>query len=228
MPNTLNITKASEEIREGRLSPVDLVQACLRRIDALEERVPAWVIVDREGAEAQARHLEEELAHGRCYGPLHGIPVGIKDSMYTKGLRTSVGSKFLADFVPDCDATVVARLRRAVAIILGKTVTTEFACFDSAETRNPWNLAHTPRGSSSGSAAAVASRMCPAAFGSQTGGSISRPAGLLRDHRDQAHARTCKRLRAIPRSIRPGATAVTLRWSFPSLNQTRVYQPPFN
>ncbi len=176
MPNTLNITEATKEIREGRLSPVDLVQACLRRIDALEERVRAWVTVDREGAEAQARHLEEELAHGRWYGPLHGIPVGIKDIMYTKGLRTSAGSKFLADFVPDYDATVVARLRSAGAIILGKTVTTEFACFDPAETRNPWNLAHTPGGSSSGSAAAVASRMCPAALGSQTGGSISRPA----------------------------------------------------
>ena len=78
MPNNLNITEASVEIREGRLSPMELVQACLRRIDALEERVRAWVTVDREGAEAQARHMEEELAHGRWYGALHGIPVGIK------------------------------------------------------------------------------------------------------------------------------------------------------
>ncbi len=176
VPNRLDITEASEQIRSGRLSPVELLQACLSRIDAVEERVRAWVTVDREGAEAQARHLEEALAHGHWYGPLHGIPVGIKDIMYTRGLRTCAGSKFLEDFVPDHDATVVSRLRGAGAVILGKTVTTEFACYDPAETRNPWNLHHTPGGSSSGSAAAVASRMCPAALGSQTGGSISRPA----------------------------------------------------
>ena len=176
MPNKLTLTEASFEIQTGRLDPVDLLEACLDQIDALEDRLLAWVTLDREGAADQARKLKEELAGGRPRGPLHGIPIGIKDIMYTQGMRTSSGSAILRDFVPDYDATVVSRLREAGAVILGKTVTTEFACFDPPETLNPWNLAHTPGGSSSGTAAAVAARMCPAALGSQTGGSISRPA----------------------------------------------------
>ncbi len=176
MPNTFTVTEASRQIQAGHLSPLDLLHACLSRIDALEDSVHAWVTLDREGAQAQAQTLQEELVHGRSRGPLHGIPVGIKDIIYTRGLRTTAGSKIHRDFVPDYDATVVSKLRDAGAVILGKTVTTEFACFDPPKTRNPWNLAHTPGGSSSGSAAAVASRMCPAALGSQTGGSISRPA----------------------------------------------------
>jgi len=176
MPNTLTLSEASRQIRAGDLAPMDLLHACLDRIDALEDRVHAWVTLDCEGAVASARALQEELRSGHWRGPLHGIPIGIKDIIYTQGLRTTGGSRLLRDFVPDYDATVVARLREAGAIILGKTVTTEFACFDPAETRNPWNLDHTPGGSSSGSAAAVACRMCPAALGSQTGGSISRPA----------------------------------------------------
>lgn len=176
MPNTLTVSEASQQIQAGHLSPRDLLHACLSRIDALEDRVHAWVTLDREGAQAQAQVLQEELARGRSRGLLHGIPVGIKDIIYTRDLRTTAGSKIFRDFVPDYDATVVSRLRDAGAVILGKTVTTEFACFDPPQTRNPWNLAHTPGGSSSGSAAAVASRMCPAALGSQTGGSISRPA----------------------------------------------------
>ncbi len=176
MPNRLTLTEASFEIQTGRLGPVELLEACLAQIDALEDRIHAWETLDREGAAAQAQALQEELAGGRSRGPLHGIPIGIKDIMYTKGMRTSAGSKILRDFVPDHDATVVSRLREAGAVILGKTVTTEYACFDPPETLNPWNLAHTPGGSSSGTAAAVAARMCPAALGSQTGGSISRPA----------------------------------------------------
>ena len=176
MPNRLSLTEASSRIREGSLSPLELLRACLARIDALEDRLHAWVTLDREAAEKAAAEREEELRRGSCRGPLHGIPIGIKDIIYTRGLRTTGGSKFLKDFVPDFDATVVARLRAAGAVILGKTVTTEYACFDPAETRNPWDLSHTPGGSSSGSAAAVACRMCPAALGSQTGGSIARPA----------------------------------------------------
>ncbi len=176
MPHTLTITQASAEIRAGRLAPLELLRACFSQIDALDGRLHAWVSVDREGAERSARRLQEELAHGRYRGPLHGIPVGIKDIINTKGLPTAAGAKHLYNLLPKEDATVVARLRRSGAVIPGKTVTTPFACFDPAETRNPWNPVHTPGGSSSGSAAAVAARMCPAALGSQTGGSISRPA----------------------------------------------------
>ncbi len=176
MPHTLTITQAAAEIRAGRLSPVELLHACFSQIDALDSRLHAWVNVDREGSELRARRLQEELAQGRYRGPLHGIPVGIKDIINTKGLPTTAGARHLYNLVSKEDATVVARLRRSGAVIPGKTVTTPFACFDPAETRNPWNPDHSPGGSSSGSAAAVAARMCPAALGSQTGGSISRPA----------------------------------------------------
>jgi Asp-tRNA(Asn)/Glu-tRNA(Gln) amidotransferase A subunit family amidase len=176
MPHTLTITQAAAEIRAGRLSPLELLHACFSQIDALDSRLHAWVIVDREGAENRARRLQEDLACGRYRGPMHGIPVGIKDIINTKGLPTAAGARHLYNMAPKEDATVVARLLRSGAIIPGKTVTTPFACFDPAETRNPWNPDHTPGGSSSGSAAAVAARMCPAALGSQTGGSISRPA----------------------------------------------------
>ncbi len=176
MPHTLTITQAAAEIRAGRLSPLELLHACFSQIDALDNRLRAWVNVDREGAEHRARRLQEELARGRYRGLLHGIPVGIKDIINTKGLPTAAGARHLYNVAPKEDATVVARLRRSGAVIPGKTVTTPFACFDPAETRNPWNPDHTPGGSSSGSAAAVAARMCPAALGSQTGGSISRPA----------------------------------------------------
>ncbi len=176
MPHTLTITQAAELIRSGRLSPVDLLHACFSQIEALDSSLHAWVQVDREGAERSARGLQEELARGLYRGPLHGIPVGIKDIIDVKGLPTAAGASHLYNRVPDEDAAVVARLRRSGAVIPGKTVTTPFACFDPAETRNPWNPDHTPGGSSSGSAAAVAARMCPAALGSQTGGSISRPA----------------------------------------------------
>jgi Asp-tRNA(Asn)/Glu-tRNA(Gln) amidotransferase A subunit family amidase len=178
MPYRLTVTQAAREIAAGRLSPVDLTEACLRQIDRLEPQLKAWVLVDHEGALARARRLQEELAAGKARGPLHGIPIGVKDIYHTKGMRTSGGSDILADFVPESDAEVVHRLRGAGCVILGKTVTTPFACFDPAETRNPWNPAHTPGGSSSGSAAGVSARMCPIALGSQTGGSISRPAAF--------------------------------------------------
>ncbi len=176
MPHTLTITQAAEQIRSGRLSPVELLHACLSQIEALDGGLHAWVHVDRAGAELSARGLQEELARGRYRGPLHGIPVGIKDIIDVKGLPTAAGAENLYSRVPGEDAEVVARLRRSGAIIPGKTVTTPFACFDPAETRNPWNPDHTPGGSSSGSAVAVAARMCPSSLGSQTGGSISRPA----------------------------------------------------
>ena len=175
-PYELSAFDAARLIRQRDLSPVALVESLLQRIERIEPQVQAWVTLDRSGALATAQTLEQEVASGRTRGPLHGVPVGIKDIYYTAGLRTTGGSRIYAEFVPGYDATAVARLREAGAIILGKTVTTEFATADPGPTRNPWNLAHTPGGSSSGSAAGVAARMMPVALGSQTGGSIQRPA----------------------------------------------------
>jgi len=170
------IHSAGSELRTGRLTSLDLVEACLARIDRFDSRVRAWVSVDAEGAREQARRLDRELQAGQRRGPLHGIPVGIKDIVDVAGWPTLAGSSLRRGHVATNDATIVARLRAAGAVILGKTVTTEFASFDPPPTRNPWNLDRTPAGSSSGSAAAVALGMCVAAVGSQTGGSITRPA----------------------------------------------------
>ena len=172
------ILQAAGEIRSGQTSPLDLVDRCLARIDARESRIHAWVLVDTQGAREAARRAGEEMARGRYRGPLHGIPIGIKDLFDVAGWPTLAGSPLRAGHRAERDATVVARLREAGAVILGKTVTTEFASFDPPPTRNPWNLERTPGGSSSGSAAAVAAGMCLAAIGSQTGGSITRPASF--------------------------------------------------
>jgi aspartyl-tRNA(Asn)/glutamyl-tRNA(Gln) amidotransferase subunit A len=167
---------AADGIRAGTVSPVELVEALLRRIDAVDGGVKAWALVDRAGALATARERADEATRGQFRGPLHGVPFAAKDIFYSRGLRTEAGSKVLAGFVPQYDATSIARLKSAGAILLGKLHTTEFATFDPAPTRNPWNVAHTPGGSSSGSAAAVAARMVPFSLGSQTAGSAVRPA----------------------------------------------------
>ncbi len=175
-PYELTAYEAARRIRQRELSPVMLVESLLQRIDRLEPEAHAWVTLDRAGVLAAARQLEQELDRGQPRGPLHGVPVGVKDIYYTAGLKTTAGSRIYANFVPSYDATAVARLKEAGAIVLGKTVTTEFATADPGPTRNPWHLDHTPGGSSSGSAAAVAARMVPVALGSQTFGSIQRPA----------------------------------------------------
>jgi len=175
-PFDLTVKGAVSVIKEGKLSCMELLNSCLGRIDSLEGEIKAWALVDREGAQEEARRLDKELSNGKQPGPLCGIPVGIKDLYYTAGLRTEAGSPLWAGFVPSYDAAAVLRLKEAGAIILGKTHTTEFAHFDPAPTRNPWNTERTPGGSSSGSAAAVAARMCPLALGSQTVGSTLRPA----------------------------------------------------
>jgi Asp-tRNA(Asn)/Glu-tRNA(Gln) amidotransferase A subunit family amidase len=163
-------------LRSGQLTCLDLVDACLARIDEWEPRVQAWVSLDHDGARHWARKLDEESRAGRWRGPLHGIPLGIKDIIDIAGLPTAAGSRQMSQTRAIGDATVVRKLRDAGAILLGKTVTTQFACFDPPPTRNPWNLERTPGGSSSGSAASVATGMCLGAIGSQTGGSITRPA----------------------------------------------------
>ena len=176
-PYELTASQAAAQIRQGTLSPVTLCQSLLDRIDRFDGDIRAWVTIDREEVLETARRRETEVERGDPLGPLHGVPVGLKDIFNTDGMLTTAGSRIYAEFVPDYDATSVARIRRAGGIILGKAVTTEFATSDPSPTRNPWNLEHTPGGSSSGSSAAVAARMVPAATGSQTGGSTCRPAG---------------------------------------------------
>ena len=175
-PYTLSVSEAAEQIRNQQLSPTAYAGELLERIDTHEPALQAWVTIDREEVLSTARQREQELASGTASGIMHGVPVGLKDIFYTAGMKTTACSRIYADFVPDYDATCVVRLKEAGAVILGKAVTTEFATSDPSPTRNPWNAAHTPGGSSSGSSVAVASGMCPAALGSQTGGSTCRPA----------------------------------------------------
>jgi aspartyl-tRNA(Asn)/glutamyl-tRNA(Gln) amidotransferase subunit A len=172
----LGVREAASRIRDRKVSPVELVDACLARIRALDDRLAAWAHVDGDGARAAAREREAEAAAGRLRGPLHGVPVGIKDIIHVAGMPTTGGARPWAHRRPGHDAPVVSRLREAGAIVLGKTHTTEFAYRDPAPTRNPWNVGHTPGGSSAGSGAAVAARMVPVALGTQTVGSVLRPA----------------------------------------------------
>lgn len=172
------IGQASRAVRRKQISPRELVQQCLERIRCYESQLQAWVMVDHSGALQAAERAEQELDQGVDRGPLHGIPVGIKDIYDVAGWPTQAGSPLRQGHRAAEDACLVAALRQAGAILLGKTVTVEFACFDPSPTRNPWSPtgSHTPGGSSSGSAAAVAMGMCLGALGTQTGGSLVRPA----------------------------------------------------
>ncbi|MBN2216912.1 MAG: amidase [Pirellulales bacterium] len=175
------LAEAADRIRAQTLSPVELLDRCLDRIDRLDGRLRAWVVVDREAARRAAQQLAIEAVRGEFRGPLHGVPIGVKDIIDVAGLPTRAGSPLRENHVAAADAPVVAGLRRAGAVILGKTVTVEFACFDPSPSRNPWDPAindaprHTPGGSSSGSAVAAAAGMCLGALGTQTGGSLVRP-----------------------------------------------------
>jgi Asp-tRNA(Asn)/Glu-tRNA(Gln) amidotransferase A subunit family amidase len=169
-------TELAQRIRDGVVSSVDVVQACLARIRDADADVQAWTFLDPDYAIAQARAADDYRLSGQPTGALHGVPVGIKDIIDTADMPTENGSPLHAGRTPSRDAAVVARLRGAGAVIMGKTVTTEFATRHPGKTRNPHNPAHTPGGSSSGSAAAVAVGMVPLALGSQTGGSTIRPA----------------------------------------------------
>ena len=171
----LGVAESAKQIREGALSAVKLAEVLLTRIEAHNE-LKAWVYLDRDAVLAAAQTCDAAQRKGEGKGALHGVPVGLKDIYCTAGIPTTACSKVYANHVPDEDATTVVRLKAAGAIILGKTVTTEFACSDPSPTINPWNAAHTPGGSSSGSAVAVAARHCAVAFGSQTRGSVLRPA----------------------------------------------------
>jgi Asp-tRNA(Asn)/Glu-tRNA(Gln) amidotransferase A subunit family amidase len=176
--HSLSAYDATRLIRDGFISSEQLVEACLARIREVDAQVQAWAFFDPDHALAQARAADEHRLSGQPTGALHGVPVGIKDIFDTADMPTENGSVLHAGRTPSRDATVVSRLRAAGAVIMGKTVTTEFAYFSPGKTRNPHNPEHTPGGSSSGSAAAVAAEMVPLTLGSQTNGSTIRPAAF--------------------------------------------------
>lgn len=171
------VATLAQQIRDGLISPLEIVQRYLDRIDAVEPQVQAWREVCREAALAEAAIMEKEAATGVVRGPLHGIPIGVKDIIDVAGVPTRCNSRSRANAPPaTADAETVTALRSAGAIVLGKTHTTEFAFRDPSPARNPYNLEHTPGGSSSGSGAAVAAGMVPVALGTQTMASVNRPA----------------------------------------------------
>ncbi len=176
--HSLTAAEAAASIARGEITSEALVGACLDRIAALEPQVQAWAFLDRERALEQAKAADEARRSGKGIGPLHGVPVGIKDIIDTADMPTENGSAFFKGRQPDKDASCIAALRSAGAVILGKTVTTELATHVPSRTRNPRNLEHTPGGSSAGSAAAVACDMVPLALGTQTKGSVIRPASF--------------------------------------------------
>ena len=173
-PNELSASEAAAAIAAGRLKSADLVAACIARIEAREPTVKAWEQFDAQRALAEARARDAEAPRG----PLHGVPVGVKDIIDTADFPTAYGSPIYTGHRPTADAACVALVRRAGGIIMGKTVTTEFAAFFPGKAANPHNPKHTPGGSSSGSAAAVADHHVPVAFGTQTAGSITRPSAF--------------------------------------------------
>jgi len=177
-PAALTAAEAARKIRSGLLTSEELVASCLEQIRAFEPKVQAWQFLDEAHALAQARALDERKRNGEPLGPLHGVPVGVKDIIDTADMPTENGTVLHKGRTPRDDAGVVTQLRAAGAVILGKTVTTECAYFNPGKTRNPHNPEHTPGGSSSGSAAAVAASMVPLALGSQTAGSVIRPAAF--------------------------------------------------
>jgi Asp-tRNA(Asn)/Glu-tRNA(Gln) amidotransferase A subunit family amidase len=209
----LSASEAARLIREGALSSEQLVEAYLARIRAVDAQVQAWAFLDQDYALEQARAADDLRLSGGPTGALHGVPAGIKDIFDTADMPTENGSVVHAGRTPSRDATAVTRLRAAGAIIMGKTVTTEFAYFSPGKTRNPHNPEHTPGGSSSGSAAAVAAGMVPLALGSQTNGSTIRPAaycgvlgfkpthGLISRHRVSPLSRTLDHVGLFARTV---------------------------
>ena len=172
----LTAAEAARQIRSREISPVELVDALLGRIERSQPTLKAFVTVDYEGARAAARAAEAAITDGADLGPLHGVPFAAKDIYDAAGLPTTAGYGPLADAVAQTDSFTVARLKAAGAILVGKAVTTQFASSDPSPTVNPWRADRTPAGSSSGSGAGVAARLVPVALGTQTGGSILRPA----------------------------------------------------
>ncbi len=180
----LSIAEAAKLLRAGKTSPLELVDAALDRIARVNPALNAFITVTAERARREARAAEREIARGRWKGPLHGIPISLKDNIWTRGVRTTAGSQILKDFAPNADAEVAARLARSGAILIGKTNLHEFAYGITSNNphfgpvRNPWDRKHIPGGSSGGSAAAIATGMCFGSIGTDTGGSIRIPSSL--------------------------------------------------
>jgi aspartyl-tRNA(Asn)/glutamyl-tRNA(Gln) amidotransferase subunit A len=177
-----DVAALSQKLRAKEISPIELTQTYLDRIDAVDERIVSYITVTADVAREMARKAEAEITAGRWRGPFHGVPIGLKDLCYTKGILTTGGSKILGEFVPDHDSTVWTRLSEAGAVLLGKLNLHEFAY--GATTNNPhWGTCHNPYdlnripgGSSGGSGAAIVARTAAATIGSDTGGSIRIPA----------------------------------------------------
>ncbi|MBI2877912.1 MAG: Asp-tRNA(Asn)/Glu-tRNA(Gln) amidotransferase subunit GatA [Candidatus Tectomicrobia bacterium] len=180
----LTIGELADLLRKREVSPVEATEAVLARVEQLEGRVHAYITVTREEARRAAQEAERAIRSGNYRGPLHGIPVSLKDNIYTRGVRTTGGARILRDHIPDHDATLVERLKAAGAVIVGKTNMHEFAYGATTNnphygpTHNPWDLERIPGGSSGGSAAAVAASLCIASIGTDTGGSIRIPSSL--------------------------------------------------
>ncbi|MBT4428876.1 MAG: amidase, partial [Nitrospinaceae bacterium] len=180
----LSVSELAEKTKAQEISPRETVEAHLAQIDELNPELNAFITVCHEEAMSAAARAEEEISGGQYRGPLHGIPIGVKDIIDTEGIRTTQGSSFYSQNVPEKDAECVRRLKEAGAIVIGKCNTHEFACGASTKNphygacANPWDTSRIPAGSSGGSGAAVAARMCPAALGSDTGGSIRGPAAI--------------------------------------------------
>ena len=179
-----SIAQIAAQIRKGEISPVELIEATLEKIDQCEPQLNAFITVFREESLESARRAEAELRDGKDLGPLHGMPIALKDIIYVEGTRSTAGSNFFAEESPQFDAALVSKLRDAGAIIIGKTNLHEFAFGVTTEnphfgaTANPWDTARVPGGSSGGSAAAVVAGCCAGALGSDTGGSIRIPAAV--------------------------------------------------
>ncbi len=178
MDETPKLSDTIAALRDGAITALDVTNACLERIEKVDADIQAWTFLDPELARTQAKALDAARADGRAMGPLHGIPIGVKDIFDTGDMPTEDGTVLHSGRKPHHDCIAVSYLREAGAVILGKTVTTELALFSPGKTRNPHNKERTPGGSSSGSAAAVAAGMVPLAIGSQTNGSIIRPASF--------------------------------------------------
>ena len=177
-PSLLSAVEATRQISEGLLSSVDLVKSCLARIAQTDPTIQAWAHLDPDQALSQAAEMDRIRRAGLSLGALHGVPVGLKDIIDTSDMPTRLGSPAFEARQPDRNAAIVDRLRDAGAVIMGKTVTTEFAFLNPSRTRNPHDPTQTPGGSSSGSAAAVAAHHVPLAIGTQTNGSVIRPASF--------------------------------------------------
>lgn len=219
-PAAWSAAAAAAAIRSGETTSEELVGACLEHIQQVDAEIHAWAHLDPDYALEQARAADEMRKEGKPLGPLHGVPVGVKDIFDTKDMPTEDGTVLHAGRMPERDAAAVAKLREAGAVILGKTVATELGVYTPGKTRNPHHPEHTPGGSSSGSAASVAAHMVPLAIGTQTNGSVIRPAsfcgvygfkpshGLISRHLVLQQSRTLDHVGVFARTIEDCALAV--------------------